>query len=258
MKMTKTAILTTGIVLSAVAAIAVVKLLPSEVKDEYFDPAKLEESPANLAVVRPTHFPHGTPKIYTLDDSHGKSAGRMVGRNMLLRDVIGAAWDCNPSRVVLPADAPNAGFDFLVTKGPDPRQNLQEAVRKELGYIVRQETRQTQVWVLNLTNPNAIGLTVSSDNEKPGAIVKDERLYLKHQHLNVIFGGLSQGLGQPVVDKTGLDGYYNFSVPWTSEVQQHMQNGVFSVEGVNKALANLGLSLEQSMQAMEMYVVEKK
>jgi uncharacterized protein (TIGR03435 family) len=172
--------------------------------------------------------------------------------------VIGAACDCNPSRVVLPSDAPKGGFDFLVTAGADSRQRLQEAVRKELRLVAHQETRDTSVWILKVENESAAGLAASSENEKAAATVIDGRLYLKHQRLSLILGGLSQGLKQPVVDKTGLGGFYNFSVPWTPEVQQHMQNGAFSLDGVKKALADMGLSLEPGTQSMEMWVVEKQ
>jgi len=120
MKMINAAALTVGTVLLAVAAIGVVKHLSSEVKDSYFDPDtdKLRVLPANLAVVRLSHFPQNSAKIRTVDDSPGKSAGRMLGRNVLLQDVIGAAWDCNPSRGVLPSNTPKAGFDFLSQQVP--------------------------------------------------------------------------------------------------------------------------------------------
>ena len=248
-----------GIVLLAAVATGVVIHLGAQVKDSYFDPDtdKLRQLPADLVVVRPTHFPNYSAKISTIEDSKGKSAERLLGRNVSLPDVIGAAWDCNPARVVLPADAPKGGFDFLVTTSVDSRQRMQESVRKELGYTAHQETRDTPVWILNVANPGAPGLTVSSENEKAGATVQDGRLYLKHLRLSVILGGLSQGLKQPVVDKTGLDAFYDFSVPWTAEVQQHLQNGAFSADGVKKVLAGLGLSLEPGNQPMEMYVVEK-
>jgi uncharacterized protein (TIGR03435 family) len=59
------------------------------------------------------------------------------------------------------------------------------------------------------------------------------------------------------VDQTGLDQSYNFSVPWTPEIQQRMQTGAFDPEGVKKVLASLGFGLELDTQPLDMYVVEK-
>ena len=249
MKMINTAALTVGIVLLGAAATGiVVKHLSSGVKDSYFDPDtdKLRNLPANLVVVRPTRFPDNSAKTRVVPDSEGKPAERMLGRNVPLKSVIGEAWDCNAARVVLPSDAPKGGYDFLITTGADARAKLQAALRKELGYTAHSEMRDTQVWILKVTNPILPGLTLSPDNEKAKVFENDGKLAFKHQRLSVLLGGLSQGLNQPVVDKTGLDNFYNFSVPWTPEVQKHMQKGTFDLQGVKKFLASLGLGLEQS------------
>jgi uncharacterized protein (TIGR03435 family) len=257
MKMTKTATVVVGITVLAAAAIVVKTSL--RVKSAYFTPeiVQLRLVPSNVVVVRPTKFPHDTAKVCEIKDGVGGAVTRAVGRNVRLQDVIGEAWDCNPSRVVLPPETPKGGFDFLVTKAPDARKQLQTAVLKKLGYSAHEETRDTEVWVLKVENSGLSGLTVSPDNEKGGASVRDGKLLLTHQRLSIIMGGLSQGLNRPVVDKTGLDKFYNFSVPWTLEVQQKMQGGAFSLEGVKKVLGSLGITLEPDTQAQEMCVVEK-
>jgi len=260
MKITKTAALTIGMILLAAVAVRVTaQHVSSEVKDSYFDPDtdKLALLPPNLVVVRPTHFPDKPAKVRTIDDSERPSAGWTLGRNVSLKDVIGAAWDCNPSRVVLPSDAPKGGYDFLATTHTDTQQRLQEAVRKNLGYVVHEKTQNTKVWILKVADQSLPGLTVSSANEKSDVSVRDEQLLFTHQPLNRILGGLSQGLGQPVVDQTGLDQFYNFSVPWNPEIQQRMQDGAFDLEGVKKVLASMGLRLESGTQPLDMYIVEQ-
>jgi uncharacterized protein (TIGR03435 family) len=257
MKMTKTAATVVGIVVLLAAAIAVKFSL--RVKDSYFNPdtGPLRLVPTNLAVVRPTKFPGGMAKISEIHDGNGGAVTRAVGQNVRLQDVIGEAWDCNPARVVLPPEAPKGGFDFLVTKAPDARKQLQAAIPKKLGYTAHEETRDTEVWVLKVENSALPGLIASPDNEPAGASFRDGKLYLRHQRLSVILNGLSQGLNQPVVDKTGLDKFYNFSVPWTPEVQQRMQGGTFSLDGVKKVLGSLGIGLEPDTESQEMYVVER-
>lgn len=257
MKMTKT---TTAVVGTAILAAAVVTVtLSSRVKDSYFNPdtGPLRLVPANLVVVRATKFPRAAAKVCEINAGNDGAVTRAVGQNVRLQDVIAEAWDCNPARVVLPAEAPKGGFDFLVTKTPDARKQLQTVVLKKLGYSAHEETRDTEVWVLKVQNSALPGLSVSPDNETSGGSVKNGILYLRHQRLSVILGGLSQGLNRPVVDKTGLDRFYNFSVPWNPLVQQKMQSGGFSMEGVKKVLGGFGIALEPGTEPQEMCVVQK-
>lgn len=257
MKISKTAIPAVGIVVLLATMITV--KLASRVKDSYFDPeiGALRAVPANLAVVRPTKFPRAAATICEIQDGNGGTVTRAVGQNVRLEDVIAEAWDCNPAHVVLPAEAQKGGFDFLVTKTPDARKQLQTAVLKQLGYSAREETRDTEVWVLKVENTALPGLRVSPDNETAGGSVSDGKLHLKHQRFSVIFGGLSRGLNRPVVDRTSLDKFYDFSVPWNPLVQQRMQSGEFSLEGTKKVLASFGIGLEAGTEPQEMYVVER-
>lgn len=257
MNMTKTVMAAVGIVILAGAAIVVKHSL--RVKDAYFDAETdgLRQVPADLIVVRPTRFPNSLSKVCEIYDGKGGAVTRAVGRNVRLQDVIGEAWDCNPARVVLPPEAPKGGFDFLVTKTADARAQLQTAVRRNLGYSAHAETRDTEVWILKVENSALPGLIFSPDSEPAGASVTDGKLYLKHQRLSVILNGLSQGLNRPVVDKTGLDKFYNFSVPWNPEVQKRMQGGGFSLDGVKKVLSGFGIALQPGTDSLEMYVVEK-
>jgi uncharacterized protein (TIGR03435 family) len=250
---------TVGIaILAAVAVAMVVKHQFPQVKDSYFDPDtdKLRQLPANLAVVRPTHFPKSSAKMRHVHEN-SESVTRTLGRNVPLRDAIAEAYDCNPSRVVLPADAPKGGFDFLVTTGNSAQDDLRKAIEKKLGYAAHRETRDVDVWGLKVQDPNLPGLTVSPAGELADEKIKDGKLYLTHQSLSSILDGLSQGLNEPVVDETGLTNYYDFSVTWNDEIQKRMQTGAFDLEGVKKVLAGWGLRLEQDNQPIDVFVVEK-
>jgi uncharacterized protein (TIGR03435 family) len=261
MKWTKTkTTVTVGIAILMVVAVAmVVKWQFPQVKDSFFDPDtdKLRLLPANLVVVRPTHFPHSTSKIRHVHDDDGEPITRTLGRDVSLRDAIAEAYDCNPARVVLPPDAPEGGFDFLVTTTADTREHLQAAIAKKLDYAAHRETRDTDVLVLKVEDSNLPGLTVSADGEKADAVYKDGKLYFKHQQLSVMLGGLSEGLKQPVLDQTGLTNCYDFSVVWNPAIQQKMQNGTFNADSVQKVLGGWGLRLEPDTAPVEMFVVEK-
>ena len=88
----------------------------------------------------------------------------MVGRNVTFQMLMAAAYSYNPERIMLPAGAPTQNFDFLVTKAGDPREHLQSAIRKQLGYSADKETQVVPVLVLKVVNPNSDGLRISPDD----------------------------------------------------------------------------------------------
>ena len=255
--MTKTMVAAGGAIL-VVALAAVVKphFFPG-IKDAYFDPDvdKLRLLPAGLVVARPTHFPQKPAKMRHLRDDGGRVT-RTLGRDVPLRDAIAEACDCNPSRVELPPDAPTGGFDFLVTTG-DARDRLRTAIETKLGYVAHRESRNVEIWAMKVANPDLPGLKISPEGEPAAATAKDGKLYLTHQPLRAILAGLSEGLNQPVVDETGLTNDYDFAVPWNSAIENKMQSGTFSLDGVKKVLQDWGLCLEPDTQAMDVFVVQK-
>jgi uncharacterized protein (TIGR03435 family) len=255
----KTMVAAGGAIAMVAAAAMIVKLhyFPA-VRDAYFKPDfdNLRKVPAGIVAVRPTHATRsiGDP-IRNIED--GDSLVRAVGYGVTLRNLIAEAYDYKPGRVVLPANAPKTRFDFLVTTTTEPREHLQSAIRKDLGYLVRRETRETDVLKLQVDDPNLPGLTVSPEGEDETIQYKDGRLYFRHKNLKLLLAGLEDGLALPVLDGTGLTGRYNFSIVWNETIQEHMQNGAFDLDGVRKVLKELGLRLEPGTASLDMVVVEK-
>jgi uncharacterized protein (TIGR03435 family) len=254
--MTKTTVTVGGAIV--VAAAMVVILHTPTVKDAYFRPDfdNLKQVPSGIVAVRPTHTKGsiGDP-IRNLEEHD--TLLRAVGRGVTFRDLMAEAYDCEPGRVVLPADSPKGGFDFLVTTPTETRAHLQKAIRKQLGYVGREETREVDVLKLELDNPSLPGLTVSTEGEDETIQYNAGRLYFKHKNLKLLLAGLEDGLALPVLDKTGLTGRYNFSIPWNQTIQEHMQNGAFDLDGVKQVLKELGLRLEPGTESLDMVVVER-
>jgi uncharacterized protein (TIGR03435 family) len=255
--MKKTMIIAGIAIVAAVAVAMVVKHQSAQVKDSYFEPDKdrLREVPANLVVVRPTHFPQADGKInhYWVDDS----LARTVGRDASFRNMMAEANDCNFTRVILPPDAPSGGYDFLVTTSGQVRQHLRSAIQKQLGYTAHKETRDTDVLILTVDDASLPGLTVSAADEPDGASLKDGKLYLRHEQMDTIVDGLAHGLNLPVLDETGLTNYYDYSVVWNDDVNKRMHEGGWHLDSARKVLAGWGLGLEATNVPLDMYVVEK-
>ncbi len=244
--------------LATVAAALVVKqqFSPSA-KDAWFEPDtdKLRLVPEGIVLIRSTHFPHNSGKIRHIHEE--EILARTLGRNVTLREIIAEAYDCNPSRVVLPSDAPKGDFDFLVTAPGDAREHLQTVLAKKLGYAAHRETQDADLLILKIENPRLPGLAVSPRNENPDLKVADGKLYFKHQPLSLMLDGLQAGLSQPILDQTGLTNFYDFSVVWNERIEKKMKTGAFDFDGVKKVLSEWGLGLEPDTAPLDMFVVKK-
>jgi uncharacterized protein (TIGR03435 family) len=254
--MKKTLTITVGIAIVAVVA-TVMAVHHQTIKAAYFEPDtdKLRLVPANIVVVRPTEFPKADAGIKHYHEND--SLARTVGRNASFRDMMGEAYDCDSTKVVLPPGAPSGGFDFLVTMPSDVREHLRTAIKKQLGYVAHTETRDTDVLILMVQNPALPGFTLSAADEKDGGTYRNGKLYLTHQQMDTIVDSVSKGLDQPVLDQTGLTNYYDFSVVWNPEIAKRMQHGEFDATKTGQALARWGLGLESTNMPMDMLIVER-
>jgi uncharacterized protein (TIGR03435 family) len=75
--------------------------------------------------------------------------------------------------------------------------------------------------------------------------------------LNLVTDGLENILKTPVVDKTGLTNFYDFSLIWDAHTAQQIQNGTLDNETGRKILAEWGLGLEPDTASIEVLVVKK-
>jgi len=248
-------VIATGFAILAVLVVIGVTLLRNHINDSWFDSdtEELRQLPANLAVLRPTHSPNDYAKIRHYHEND--SLARTLGRNVTLRQVIGEAYDCDPSRVILPPDAAQGRFDFLVTMSGDAREHLRNLIQTEFHYTARRETQNTDVFILKISDPALPGLVVNSANQSEDISYKDGKLYFIHEPISAIVNGLSLGLNTPVLDQTGLTNAYDFSVSWSMDVEKRMENGQFNLAGTRKVLAGWGLALESSNVPMDMYIV---
>jgi uncharacterized protein (TIGR03435 family) len=64
-------------------------------------------------------------------------------------------------------------------------------------------------------------------------------------------------LKTPVVDKTDLTNFYDFSLIWDAKTAQQIQNNTLDNETGRKILAEWGLGLEPDTASIEMLVVKK-
>lgn len=248
-----------AVALLVIAAVVVKWVFFPAIKDDYFsmNPQNFHEVPSGLVVVRPTHFPKSVRKGVMSDSAQffGKQVWRVMGRDVTFQQLMAVAYGRNANRVVLPVDVPQTNFDFLVTVRGNQQQRLQTAIRKKLGYIGHIEMRDEEVLAMRVQDASLPGLTVSDAGAKQDVNFDHGKLHFTHMRLQMIMGDLEEVFKKPVVDKTELTNFYDFSVTMDAKVQQQLQNDTNAAVAVQKILAGWGLGLVPDNQQVEMLVV---
>jgi uncharacterized protein (TIGR03435 family) len=258
MASTKTKTVVTGVLVSAVILLAVVikwRFFPS-VKDEYFksDYREFQKIPGNLLVIRPTHF--SLPSQGTIFSSYTRSSSgqfvvRQMGRNVSLERVMALAYQCNPSQIIPPATQPPGHFDFLVTVLDPSQERFKTAIRRKLGYTAHWETRNTKVLLLETQTPPPSGLEVSTAKGE-NVSFNNGTLEFTHARLGSLLVFLEQFLNQPVLDRTGLTNFYDFSIERNWPIP-----GSPDPKTTEKIIRGLGLKLVPGNDSVPMLVVDK-
>ena len=228
--------------------------------DERFfslDYQRLQSAPARLLILRPTKFPD-TKRSGTLVMPERTESGRydpnrlrLVGRNVSFGELIATAYRCEPSQVFVPTGTPTNGFDFLVTVRDKPVEKLQSAIRRKSGYTASWKQHAARVLLLKVKTRNSSGLkpstaTGGSANYRMG------KLYFQHAPVQEIVNIVQDRLKTPVVDQTGLNGFYDFVMDWPGPGRSDPTEAM-----TLDSLADMGLTLVEDSDWLNMMVVEK-
>ena len=81
---------------------------------------------------------------------------------------------------------------------------------------------------------------------------KEGKLYFVRQPMGALCSVLENALKQPVQDKTGLTGNYDFSILWNWRGAKAMDE-----KSVLNAVSELGLTLKKDSDLMQMLVVKR-
>jgi uncharacterized protein (TIGR03435 family) len=205
-----------------------------------------------LLVVRPTHFTNDTGNFMaSTRPKAGQNVMRMMGRNVPLAEVMAAAYGCNSSRIVPPFIKPKGNFDYLVTVPDRQEERLQAAVKKKLGYTAHWENRDTDVLLLETIMPDPPAFKLSAATN--GNVSFANRKYrFTHMRPAFMLDFLESSFKQPVVDRTGLTNFYDFTI----EMNWRGANGP-DRQQLESLLGNLGLKLEPATESIRMLVMEE-
>ena len=156
-------------------------------------------------------------------------------------------------------------FDARMTAGTvreTAQQMLQAALADRLGLVVRREQKEYQVFVL-VKIPGSNKLQEIPTPEPPSFSYRsgmDSLEATPGMPIAALLFTLTRAAGRPVLDETGLKGFYKVSLHWTGEPirpqpGQVVQMGTDPV--LLSTLPQIGLKVEPARRTLDSLVTEK-
>jgi uncharacterized protein (TIGR03435 family) len=143
-----------------------------------------------------------------------------------LRQIIGLSYGVQRVRV---KGGPNwmdtELYDIVAkTESPDASKEqvmvmMQALLADRFKLVVHRETKELPVYSL-VVGKGGSKLKEASDSEKPGSTIAIGRFVFQKMSLVILVNTLANLLGEPVLDKTGLTGLYDYGLDLTLDKNQ--------------------------------------
>ncbi len=195
--------------------------------------------------------------------------GRLACTNLQLRILIARVWTMTPDDVVGPSWLDDVRVD-IIAKAADPktpdgelRVMAQRLLKERMALVMHIEQREKSVWALSVSKGEP-KLTQSTMPEKredsdcsfvsggPGS-----HLVCKHMTMAMFAHEISNNArdyaDKRVLDKTGLDGAWDFRLDWTPLVQLENNGGLTLFAALQ---SQLGLQMENKKLPVAVVVVD--
>ena len=186
---------------------------------------------------------------------NGKTMGVALSAEAILEMVYGQS----SARTIFLDKAPLGKYDYIANLPSGNEEALKNEIERTFGLTGRRETRETDVLLLKIQNPSAIGLKSAdphllkshegSSSSNWGAGYYSSR----NQTLSGLTWFLEDYFKVPVIDQTGLTNHLDIDLNWDETDYRHP-----NLEGLKQTLFDqLGLELVSTNMPIEMLVVEK-
>jgi uncharacterized protein (TIGR03435 family) len=205
-----------------------------------------------VASVKPVDPPAG-PHVVSLIINHG----RLNIEAAELRQIVGLAYAVQRIRVLGgPGWADSDQFDIAAkaesadATRDEIRSMLQTLLAERFQLALHRETREMPAYSLVLAKSGSKLKAAAPDSKSgmapavgPGG---EERTVFGASPLKLLVNMLANSLGSPVVDKTALDGLYDYTFEWPNA-----GSSLFA------SLDELGLKLEAQKEPVEVLVMDR-
>jgi uncharacterized protein (TIGR03435 family) len=211
-----------------------------------------QASSFEVASVKPVNPPAG-PHVVSLIINHGKLNIEAAE----LRQIIGLAYAVQRVRVLGgPRWADSDQFDIAAkaesadATRDEIRGMLQTLLAERFNLVVHRETKEIPAYSL-VPAKSGPKLKSAAPDRKSGMANTagpngERQTVFESSPLRILVNMLANYLGSPVVDKTGLDGLYDYTFAWPDA-----QSSVFA------SVDQLGLKLEAKKDLVEVLVVDR-
>jgi uncharacterized protein (TIGR03435 family) len=215
--------------------------------------AIVDNAPPQVRII-PTKF---RPNQHTIAESNDGT--KWGGLCTPISAIAWIAYEGRPARVIFTTPPPPDRFDFIASLPQGSYPGLQRELKNTLGWTGRTETREVDVLVLKVRNPNASGLKPpipggSNDWTGNTSYTCDDRALSSD---GPPYQGLTRCLEQiferPIIDQTGLTQHFSINLKWAP-----LRTRDAYLNSLKQALIDqLGLELVPDRQPVEMLVMEK-
>jgi uncharacterized protein (TIGR03435 family) len=209
----------------------------------------LEKAPPAL-IIRPTRYPSRGGGLRAND-------GKAFWVNGTVSSIIGIAYDCGSVRTIFPEPLPGGNYDVMESlPNGENATALKEEVKKQFGLVAHKEIRETDVFLLKVSDPDKLQTHFSKAGNASAYMTGDNKMQNFH-FINETISDLAKNLegwfDSPIVDRSGLSDHYNFEFQWAS----NMVGKKRVTSTLRDQLTQLGLELVPGREPIEMLVVEK-
>jgi uncharacterized protein (TIGR03435 family) len=253
---TQAAIATTAIVLFAAGTTTVTvkeiqehKTYPWQVPD--VNSIVLRTTPPQIGIAR-SKFP----------DSMGRGMvwanEQVMGIGQPFNEMVSASYGQSLARTIFSGPVPSGKFDFIANLPSGNKTALQNEIRRKFGLMGKLETRNADVLLLEIQNSPAAGLQPNDPRRLDPHTQASARtgigsLSYRDQSLSSLVSFLETRFRLPVIDQTGLTGFFDMDLKWDESDYQHP-----NLDSLQQALLDqLGLELIPTNLPVQMLVIEK-
>jgi len=189
---------------------------------------------------------------------------KWAGHDVPVFQIVRVAYQWSSGRIVFNAPEPTGGYDFIASLPQGACEALQQELRRQLGLVGRVQTMETNVLVLKVRTPNALGLKPPNIGGKRDFtrweeyICDDSALSTGAEPFFGLQRFLENQFKVPVVDETGLTSHYHIDLKWNEPNPDDPNHDALKLAAIKQALANqLGLKLVPCQRSVQMLVVEQ-
>jgi uncharacterized protein (TIGR03435 family) len=212
-----------------------------------------------VAIVRSKFTTVNSATSSLIDDTKNKEQYRFIGIHATPKEIIIRAFqDGFPllsGQIVWPSNMPNGFYDYIANLPDNSQMALQGLIKTKFGLVGAYEMRDTDVLVLKVNYPNALGLkpTVSVTAASLKTHVNNGLIHNKNTPMSRLAADLGWILQIPVIDQTELKGNYDFDLPENLGSASDER-----LESLKQWLpSQLGLDLVPDREPVKMLIVQK-